>query len=276
MMISNIRVLFIALLFSVNMFAFSFFDKLTESKSDAMPFGIISIPIPILDELGEEGNSFFDEFSTDVYSLYNNGIIQISNKYKVPVEIKDIAYRYNAKNILLIPNNENADQIEAIDSFYSELKNKGKNFLKQLAIKNKVVAIAFGHISNSQVKRAIKNGTLQFAIKIFLVQSKAIMYKTIKIEVESLATDPYYNPEDLVINIEKNVLVAYEKVILTIQQSGNVMESFSNEDSVDEEVIKEKEDTTSTNVMETASFNTKDNANKAFKELKEETSDDDW
>ncbi len=270
----KIKILLITLLLSTQSFAGFFSDLLSENKeSDAMPFGLISIPQPTLDELGEEGNAFFDEFSADVYSLYNNGIIQISSKYKVPVKIKDIEYQYKNKSILLMPNDENKEQIEAIDGFYSEFKTKGKKLLKQLANDNRVVAIAFGHIANSQVKRAIKNGTLQFAIKIFLYQSEATMYKTISINVESLANDPYYNPEELVIKVEKNILSAYEQVIATIQQSGNIMSSFTKSTSSS---TSTKTETSNEDNDDEEDENIEENKAQAFKDLEQDTSDDDW
>lgn len=276
-----IKKLILILFLSVQVLGFDLFKNIISIKDDQfMPFGIISIPQPEVEEIGEEGNLFFNEFSTDVYSLYNNGIIQISSKYKVPVKIKDVSYRYFNKEenenreSLLIPNYEDRNQIEAIDHFYSKLYNQGARLLKKIANDNRVVALAFGHIANSQVKRAIKSGVLVFAIKVYLYQSEAIMYKTVKVNVENLATDPYYDPELLVSKIESNVLSAYSQVIATVKQSGGIAEEF--EESAKSEESAESEETESVEKTESESVvDDQTNENEDSFESSE-GGDDDW
>jgi len=249
-------------------FSFSFLGIKNNKKDNRMPFGIISIKQPgekVIEKLGEESIDFFNEFSQTVYNIYNNGIIQISSKYKVPVKITDILYNYNGKDVTLIPNYENDMQVEAILDFYSKLNIKGVKLLKELSQKNEVIAIAFGYMNNLQVLHAIKTGKLKIMISIYLYQNNIRVFQTCTINVQNLDTEePYYDPEEMVSIIEKNVLKAYSKAILTIKQSGGTLDDITE--------TKEVKDDTKT----VKNNNNKYPNNKQINKNNESESDDDW
>jgi len=268
---SKIIIFIVAL--NTSLFSFGFFSK-DESKN-MIPFGIISINNPGMesgDMYSEETIGFFNELAADIYQSSNDGIIMIRNTKRIEILIRDIFYKYEDKNLLLYPNQDEEDQLLAVSDFYRAKRAKGIRMVQQVALENGVIALAYGEIPRMQFKKIVENGGdhFLFRLNILVVESGAEKNEFIKIHVKNIKTFPEYDPDEFLSNMEQKILKAYDAVMSTISASG-----------VSETTIKEYDQAQNNKVTEDEKENNEDqNSTKADtkqeaeKELEESTNDD--
>ncbi|MEA3512832.1 MAG: hypothetical protein U9R37_04465 [Campylobacterota bacterium] len=268
----------IVLFLSSNLFGFGFSSITSmmseKEKEKIVPFGIISINNPGLDDddYSEETQEFFNELASDIFATYNDGIIMISNKKRVPIKIKDMLYDYEGKKLLLYPNQYNEDQILAVGDFYQRKKLKGIRHITSVANENRVKVVAYGVIPKLQLKKVVQNNndSFMFSINIFLVDSGANKQEFVKVYVKNINTSPEYEPDILLASIEKKVLKAYDAVLATITAAG-VPEDDSSDDV---EENNEKDNDNEENGDNDSDDDKKDLD--SSEENEEEGGDDDW
>lgn len=187
--------------------------------------------------------AFLNDLMYLTTSAYGDAAIAVMNNMNIQhgsIQHKDIYFQGRA----LRTADENEENIR---EFYEEYKVKGKNFLREVASKNKSDVILMSLFNPSNFKKVFnerKNQSiteLSYKLELFDLQTGGIKNSFIKIEVEDLFGYPDSNPQTLLTVFENAYIDIFTKAFGHLQKTGgNDFSALPTSSSAPEEDVSEK------------------------------------